>query len=282
MTLTAEAIQEIRRGTEDVRDRIHAIADIDGLFFHEERMGESAALKAHDLEHFLPYPRRKSGNVIVHRFEDFVNYVAAHDEATTIFANRDQFVFTAFLNYHAGHSTDAVVAGWGDHVAEYRVQDTPEWSSWKKLSNAGFVAQDTFVEFLEDHLDDITVPDARALFETVTDLRLRSGATYERGIRLSNGTVQFTYREEVEQEIQQGQVEIPERLTLALKVWEGEAEPTQLVPRLRHKLQAGKVNFAVIFGDDVQRMLRDRFNAFAGAIEDRLDGIPVLFGQRVS
>ena len=282
MTLSAEAIQEIRRGTEDVLDRIHTLADIEGLFFHEERMGESIALKAHDLERFLPYPRRKAGKVVVHRFEDFVNYVAAHDEATTIFANRDQFIFTAFLNYHAGHSATETAAGWGDHVAEYRVQDTPEWASWKRLANAGYVAQDAFVEFLEDHLEDITVPDARGLFETVTDLRLRSGATYERGIRLANGTVQFTYREEVEQEIQQGQVEIPERLTLALRLWEGETEPTQLVPRLRHKLQGGKVSFSVIFGDDVQRMLRDRFNAFAGAIEERLAGIPVLFGQRVS
>lgn len=284
MTLSAEAIAEIRRPLDDVRARIQSIGDVDGLFFHEEALGDSVALKAHDLEAFLPNPRRKKGRVILNRLDDFVTYVQAHGVHAVVFANRDHFQFTAYLNYHAPNAAGAggtTPAGWADHVAIYRVQDTPEWASWKDLARRD-IDQDAFAEFLEDHLVDITRPDAQALFETVTDLRLRSGAQYERALRLANGTVQFTYREEVAQQVETGQIEIPERLTLALQLWEGEVAKTELVPRLRHRLSGGKVRFHLIFGDDVERMLRDRFNQFAGAIEQQLDGVSVLFGERVN
>ena len=250
--LTAEAIREIRDADDNVANRIYVPETTEYVLLYEQSCGERTELVTVDLERFQPNPRRKRGTVTVTRLDDFVRYVNDHRDTTTIvFADRDALTFTAYLNYHQPGSV-AALAGWADHVARYVVQETPEWASWRTFAAWGWYAHDEFAEFLEDHLVDVVEPDPAELFETVTDPR--------------------------------PSVEIPEKLTLRLRLWEGDDDPTDLHPRLRHRLRNGNVEFRLVFGNDVARMLRDRFHDYAITIEELLHreehSIPVLFGRK--
>jgi len=188
----------------------------------------------HELEHLLPVPARKRGEVILTEADSFIHYVSKHGQegSTLIYAQvntEDSFLsLTAVLN---GHSDKP---DWGDHKCHFQPRPSVEWKRWTS-SDGRIFTQNDFATYLEDNLPDIASADGMpsgadilqmALgFEANADKRLRSK------INLQSGGVQFEFVEDEDKDTR-SRMQVFKRFMLGIPVFEGSehAYPPQ-IPR---------------------------------------------------
>ncbi len=198
------------------------------------------------LEQFLARPIRKRAKVTVRDHESFVHYVTAHRElGTHLFqdVNEQGGSFTAIIDYH--HTLEAA---WADHVCVYTCEHTPEWKRWMEKSDES-LSQTDLALFIEDNLVDIIDPEGARMLELVKTLEATATAEFRSQIRLQNGDRQFHYAHTTNAKAgQQGDLEIPERFTLSLPVFQN--GPAYTVPcRFRYVLRNG----TLVVGYEIER-----------------------------
>lgn len=197
------------------------------------------------LEHLMPQPARKIGDVALDDLPSLIRFVNEHKtDGTAIFANvspSGQVVFTAVIDYHSKSTP-----GWQKFKATYALQTTKEWQKW--IGGGGrFHSQPEFALLLEDLQDYFKVPTGAELLELVLTLEGKKNARIESGIRLQNGQQRITYHEDIELKgsvgSQKGTIDVPQILKVTVPlfdyntVWQSEA-------RLRYKIDSGKLWFA--------------------------------------
>lgn len=200
-------------------DRGHAVTP-DPIDIHTFTITDgygSEKVVTNSFEQYLPAPRRQRGTTTVTDTESFIQLVAAQTrrwstpEQAVIFADVDQFNVTAILNFD----------DWKDHRVSLAMQRSPEWLLWKSLDNK-LVTQSTFAQHLSDGRRSILSPDAATLMEIAQTFKAKRNVSYESGVRLQSGDVQFTYHEETKAGAGvKGNIEIPERFELNLPVFLG-------------------------------------------------------------
>jgi len=144
---------------------------------------------------------------------------------------RQDFAIRAILDDHPAGGDPA----WGDHNAWLKVRRTESWRAWLKFNNAK-MGQETFAEFIEDHFRDIVTPTAAKMLEIASDMRINRDVKFASSKRLSDGRTQFEYIEN--QTSKAGNLEIPEKIVLALPLFEG-MEKAKVEARFRFRLQPG-------------------------------------------
>jgi len=238
--------------------------------------------KIHDLETLLPVPTRKRAEVTTTDTDSFIQYVCKHGVAdtTTIYADIDapdsHFHLTGILNDHGQHD-DA--AQWRDHRCTFAPAQAVEWQRWLWKNKQDFNQTD-FAAWLEDNLPDIAAVDGMpsgadilqmALgFEANADKRLRSK------INLQSGGVQFEFVEDEDKDTRT-RMQVFERFTLGLPVFDGSASAYPLQARLKYREKEGRVTFWY------ELIRPDR--VFKTAIADELarikeaTGFPVIAGK---
>lgn len=234
------------------------------------------------LEDMLPAPVRKRSKVTTTDTEGFIYYTHKHgkDGNTVIYADIDgesnKFNLVAVLDDHGYKASDAQ---WREHRCQFEPAQAVEWKRWVGKNKAVF-SQAEFAIWLEDNLSDIaTVPNMptgadilqMALgFEANAEKRLRSK------INLQNGGVRFEFIEDEDKDTR-ASMEVFQRFTLGLPVFEGSSSAYPLEARLKYREKEGKVTFWF------ELIRPDR--VFKEAVDDELNrikdatGFPVIAGK---
>ncbi|MBP6421588.1 MAG: DUF2303 family protein [Propionivibrio sp.] len=201
-----------------------------------------------DLEKHLPVPVRKRAAVVVSDSSSFIAYCTKHavTDAATIYAAIDSELQTlsivAVLDDHKAQQGSAM---WRDHTCTFNPKRAVEWTRWQN-NNKNPMNQADFAAWLEDNLSDIAaVPDmptgAQMLqmalgFEANSDKRVKSR------INLQNGSVRFEFVEDETKDTRTS-MEVFQRFSLGLPVFDGSASAYQLDARLKYREKEGKVSF---------------------------------------
>lgn len=160
-------------------------------------------------------------------------------KATRLYANGKELRVLAVIDHDAPDAPDA--PDYAVHTAELRSELSETWARWKGVFNKP-LGQRELAEFLEENQVDVTSPTGAALLEICTNLDIQKNVTFKSGVRLQNGMTQLTFHET---EAGNGAVQVPQRFTLGLPVFEGgNLYPLEVF--LRYRLDEGKIIFRLV------------------------------------
>lgn len=192
--------------------------------------------KVANLEGLLAAPMRKRGTTTLRDAGSFVTMVNDHkDDSTRLFyVDSPAPGFTAVFNDHGNQP------GWGDHRARYEPIFSQEWKAWIGV-DAKKMSQVEMAQFIENNLDDVVEPVGAELLEICRTLEAKKQVNFASSIRLSDGSHQFTYEEDVQGSAQKGQLKVPEIFVIGVPVFiNGEKWKVQV--RLRFRIDGGKLS----------------------------------------
>lgn len=131
-------------------------------------------------------PYRKAGLVNMLTMDNFVEMVRSRKTGQTS-------IFVRGSEARAIHNMD----GWQDDATVFLLQFTPEWKVWKEM-NEVTLGQNSFCDFLEDHLKEIVKPCGAELLEMVSNFRQLTRVEYGSSYRRSDGQIGLEYKERKE------------------------------------------------------------------------------------
>ncbi len=175
-------------------------------------------------------PPRKSGTTTVRDAISWIAYFGKHSsDDSEVYADSERLTITAVLNAHGDEPS------WGDHRLRLELRTTDAWKQW--IQNDGqLLDQETFAEFLEDHLPELLEPSAADMLEIAQSLQAATKVDFQSGIRLASGQRQFQYVETTTTKAgQKGQLTVPEAFVIGLVPFEG-SEGYRLTARLRYRI----------------------------------------------
>lgn len=188
-----------------------------------------------NLEELLSDPVRKRGDTNLRDAASFVSVVNDQkSDATRLYSTIDPPSFKAVFN------DTAAGPGWRDHTAVYNAPLSPEWRTWVGSSGRQ-VTQADFAQFIETNLPDIAEPDGAVVLEVSRTLEAKKKVNFASSLRLSDGSTQFTYEEDVQGSAQKGQLKVPDVFVLAIPVFEN-GDLWRIEAKLRYRIgDAGRL-----------------------------------------
>lgn len=198
--------------------------------------------KVESLERLRDFPSRVKQTVNVFTPESFVLYYTEFATASSrIFVDSKLPAIIALLDYHVpGKLTDEGTPPfltdprWGTHKLNYEFRATKEWNAWKAMDGKN-MDQETFAQFIEDNLPDITRPPAAEMLEIAQSLEAKKSVDFSSAIRLTTGAVSFKYEETTTGTGGKSSVEVPTEFELNLQPFEG-AEFYVVRARFRYRI----------------------------------------------
>lgn len=204
--------------------------------------------KIHDLENLLPAPARKRASVTTTDTDSFILYTKKHGASDTcaIYADIDaeasRFNLIGVLN---DHGASAEASQWRDHRCNFQPTQAVEWKRWLSKNKQSFNQAD-FATWLEDNLADIANVDGMPTGADILKMSLGFEANAEKRLRskinLQSGGVQFEFVEDEDKDTRT-KMQVFERFTLGLPVFDGSASAYPLEARLKYREKDGKVTF---------------------------------------
>lgn len=182
-------------------------------------------------------PVRPRGNSYFFNTDSFIAYVNKHSISgkTEIYADQEKRQIVAIFDWHCESGPN-----WGVHRATLRFQPDPDWHAWVRVDRRA-MSQQEFAEFLEDQREDIVSPSAAAVMEACANLEVTTSATFQSRVRLSDGTMAYSYSEDQKT----GQVKIPQEIKLKLSPFIG-LPFFQVDARIRTSIKDQKLTFKVL------------------------------------
>lgn len=200
--------------------------------------------KLQSFPELLAAPKRARGRYAVDTLDSFTSLVdELRDDARfapRVYVNRQARRVVAVLNDVVGAKP-----AWSDLRVTWQLRRSQAWAAWVQLTEAGYVAQYSFAEFLDDWRFTITTPDSATLLELAQNLQGHKNADFSAGKRLSDGSVQFGYTEEIRAAQQSGVIDVPGKFTLLVSIFDGQP-PVSVDMRLRWTVSEAKVKFRVV------------------------------------
>lgn len=171
--------------------------------------------RVHDLEDLLSAPTRQEGTTVLRDDTSFIAYVNKQkSDITDLYYQIDPPIFAAVFDGERPGKP-----AWGKHRATYKCPISKEWATWTGFDGKKMTQED-FARFIENNLPDIIEPESAAMLEIATTLEAKKKVTFSSGLRLSNGSNELSYDEEVQGTAAKGKMKIPERIRLVLPVFE--------------------------------------------------------------
>ena len=256
----ARLAQQAANAEEIYPGKLYLIADGNG------------GMKEIDTDEYDTRPRSKNLNQTVADFPSFAAYLNKHglEGETEISAHETEGVFSAVVD--AGTDDEA---GWRRHLVKLTLTPSDEWKTWTAQSGR-LMTQEQFAEFIEDNARNVVSPSSAELLEVAQSLQIRRGVDFESGTRLSDGNVQFGYRETTTATAgTAGTLTIPATLELALAPFRG-GEPYRVPASVRYRLQDKRLalGFKLQNADQVRR---DAFAQIAEQVERYADDSAFLY-----
>lgn len=152
-----------------------------------------------DLEYTLPAPLMHRKHPDFQTAGALVAYLNRFQTpGTIVFADEVGLKYVAVMDYanHGGEGEVANLPAWGHHTATFTPRKSKQYERWE-AKNDKWMSQRDFGLFLEENAVDVTNPDAATMIEVSKFLRASRSVTFQSGEEIANGSVQFTYNEEV-------------------------------------------------------------------------------------
>lgn len=261
-TTEANALAQIAQDATERSEMIYADTSADGSLavhqtVHRDRDGaEQVDQSTH--EYTLPAPYRQRGTTQVTNVESLIqleNRLAT--ASSTSFSDLERRKITTVLNYD----------GWGDHRISYSTQYTPEFNDW--LTHDGqWMRQGDFAELLQDLRHTIVSPPAAEIVQIARTFSATRTSTFESGVRLQSGDVQFSYVEDTKAQ-SGGTVEVPEEINLWIKPFRDSREAEEVTLEFRYNAN----NDGLRLGYRIARKTELLERAWAALVEQASTGL---------
>lgn len=214
-------------------------------------------LTLQNLSDYLPAPPKLHQAVTLVTPQSFCDYVNLFGQPTRslIFATPRRATFVAVLDYHESPSQPS----WNNHAAVLTLQPTLAWKEWSGQNNKP-MSQADFAQFLEDHIPDIAEPAGGLLLEVARNFEAKKSVAFQSIQRVSDGSVQFSFNEDVQGTPKAGALKVPTEFTLGIAPFEG-TEIAAVTARLRYRIgEGGKLSiwYSLIREQDVLDRAFDR------------------------
>lgn len=222
-------------------------------------------------EQYRDTPARKRGTTVVRDASSFGEFWDKHaTDNSEVYADADKLTVTAVLNADASDT-----AGWADHRLVLSLRETEAWTAWA-AGDGKLLAQETFAEFIEDHLPEILEPAAAEMLEIAQSIQATTSADFQSGTRLATGERQFKFVESTTAKAgQRGDLTIPETFTIGLIPFEG-SDGYKLTARLRYRIADGNLRIGYKL-DRPQDVRKKAFDDVVATIDERIER-PILNG----
>lgn len=210
-------------------------------------------------------PRRATAHRRVLDAVSFNAYLHKHgiDLATEVWADAPNSKVIGRVNSHQGADRPA---GWEDHVIELVLEHSKGWLEWREHNETWWTDQEEFAEFIETRAIDVQEPNAATLQEIILNFHASSGATFESTKRLSDGQVEFTYKEEIQASAGKHQLTIPSNIRLALQPYVG-GPRVYINARFRYRVNGGHLKLGYVL-ERPQEVLDAAFDQILTEIRD--------------
>lgn len=263
---------------------VHRIATgIDGLSIDYIAVPKASQLQAitHDLEPYLPTPRRPQAIAAFADPASFLAYIQRHATENTVAwcdFNPQTFSlnFTAVIDEHA-----KATPGWRKHRATFSPDMSAEWKAWKGHDRKS-KAQVEFAEWLEEHNDDINssaegMPTSLQMLQMATEFQANEERVLKSTVKLQGGGVRLAYVADADTGTTES-MRLFERFALGIPVFHG-GSAWAMQARLKYRLNAGKVSF---FYELVRpdRVHEHAARELISTIGSNLGDVPLLMGSR--
>jgi len=163
------------------------------------------------LERLLPAPLRNEGTETFSHLPSFIdrlNMLKGENSKVSI-TDGSYLTITAQLNAPTKDQP-----AWGDWTLGCSLAFQPEWNIWSKRGIQ--LSQDDFIEFLQEHGDDIVEPTGADLIELIQDLSASEGSESQSFSRSFDKSGRVTYKQKV---TGADGAEIPAKMTIKVPVW---------------------------------------------------------------
>ena len=219
-------------------------------------------------DRYLAHPRRKTGQYVVTQVDSFVDYLDRHgDEQTEVYVNTGSASLHATVDGHSSHS-----AGHEDHVLKLNFPKSDQWNVWHG-ANGRAMRQREFAEFIEDNLVDIIDPAGADMLEIVSSLSATTKATFHSAHRLSDGSTELEWTQEVNAKAgtqKSGKVEIPGTFKIAIPVFRG-GKAWKVEARFRYRVNDGVLTMSYHLTRPAD-LLDAAFTKEVEAVRERIGG----------
>ena len=231
---------------------------------------EYGEVKFQSLEEYYKKPLEKSGLNEFEEVKSFNFFVLRHkvDEETVIYANRKDKVFNCVFDDHSAGG-----ASRRKFQAALKLSYSDQWSSWAG-KNKEYFSQSDFAEFLEDNrVDFMAMSDGESknlsaveLIALVEQLQSTRKCTFSSKINRNDGSMNFSFQNE--EKSQSGNISIPEKMVLAIPVFEG-GDIFAVEIRLRHRIntESGGLKFFYVI-DQMKRIEKKAFDKMRDRVSD--------------
>lgn len=203
------------------------------------------------------------------------------DAASSIFCDANQNRVTVVLDWHSeGKSREDHTPSFGKHAPFYQAEFTEEWNAWASISQGadsgrGYMKQQAFIEFLEEHDEDISKPAAADVRELCMRFDAVEKNTFKSAQSLHDGNRELVYQTDTQTK---GSIKVPEEIELRIAVFEG-MEPIPVRVLFRYRISEGQIVFAVKIHRQ-ERVVRDAFGRACEAIATELSEAKFYHGAR--
>lgn len=210
------------------------------------------------VEPAMPSPAMSRGEICVHNAVSFAAAVHQRKLAEivpVVYADETVLSLVAVLN-----DDHDVAPGWRDYRVRLALRRSPEWEAWRavdrKTCDGGLLTQETFAEFVEDHLADIVDPTAADMLEMAQTFHATVASNFMQGSRNRDGRRQFIFEEDIDAKAgESGEMVLPGTVRLRLRLFVG-GGPVDTTARLRYRLREKKLTlgFKLDQPDDLERV----------------------------
>lgn len=220
-----------------------------------------------EAEQFLVNPCRVKSEREFVDIESFCEYVKDHKTSDThIYASMQSGIIGAVIDHHTRTANEP---RWGDHVPALHLQPTPDWERWI-ASDGTAMGQENLADFLEEMDHTIIDPEAAAIIEIVTAMRVNSDKRFTSKVNRTDGSFTFEYSEEHDTK---GTIKVPDKFTIHVAPYRS-AEYVDLLVRLRYRINDGSLKFfySILRPDRAQE---EAFNQVCQAIQESVEMRPM-------
>lgn len=199
--------------------------------------------KIEKLELLLPNPIITRQSIAVRDIGSFSGYAKKYRNTdSVVFANdgwsgdplKVNPSVVAIFDYHGPNQ-----AHHGVHRATLVPPLSEAWKRWVKFCSESF-GQAEFAMFLEENSIDVVEPVGADLVEITRGIQATQKGEFKSGMRLNNGSFHMTYSMETTGSIAQGDLDIPESITLGIPVFEND-DAYRVKAWLRYRIVDGKL-----------------------------------------
>lgn len=225
-----------------------------------------------DLEKYNHSPRRIRRLTVLDDAPSMTEYlrqfVLADGSGSRLYANFGDLSMCAIIDDDL-----KVGASWRTHKALLSLKKSIEWNAWVG-QNGKLQSQFDYCEFLEENISDIVEPSAAVILEGARSMTARKKVSFESGVRLETGDVQFSIIEETEARTRSCAI-MPEAFTIGIPVFEG-GERYAIKARMKYRMNDGfKIGYQLL---GIERTIRTVFREVAQTIGKEAP-ITTLFGR---